>query len=669
MQIAIPSRPRWAGIGPLRLPREALALVAALVLTLVPELLLVERKFAIFGGGFGQPRTLDSALELVAFAAGLGACQLLILYALLRLLSRIHAGSGKRLIYFNFLFLVTAGGLALAAARFQLLSYFSDAVSFQIIRNLSGGSLVQAFLYVLSEAGLLLVAGAGAILVYVILLRLLRRRWPADTAAPGRRKTSVARMLLFALATACLLFAANRVEDVRHALARFNATQLIGAGLAELTDVDRDGYGLFSAYLDPHPFDPARHPLALDVPGNGIDEDGFGGDLAVFRTEAPAATPALAGAKKHVVLIVLESTRGDTMGKSVGGRLLAPNMAALAAEGTQIREAYSHVGFTTASLKSLFSGALEPGPDSPSLFRDFKANGYRTGVFSGQAERFGDVESTVGMRRNSDIFVDAETLKEERAGAFTATASLLVDGQILLREFDRAFGRPAAWQTPTFLYFNFQSSHFPYHNEGVKAFLPGEPIPRGEIGLANKEWVARTYWNSVAYGDWLVGQVVARLKALGQYDDTLVVVTADHGESLFDDGFLGHGHMLNRQQTHIPLVLNAKVAGTAGPVGLTDMRGLILGLLQGGSAAMPGDRPVFQYLGTLDEPGAIGMVERGGVWTILDFATREIRFSDQGAAIRYADLPRSGPLRTRAEQLVASWGRERWRHHLETRAN
>jgi arylsulfatase A-like enzyme len=238
------------------------------------------------------------------------------------------------------------------------------------------------------------------------------------------------------------------------------------------------------------------------------------------------------------------------MGKSFGGRLVAPNMAALAAEGSQVREAYSHVGFTTASLKSLFSGVLEPGPDSPSLFRDFKANGYKIGVFSGQAERFGDIESTVGMRRNSDIFVDAETLKEERAGAFTATASLLVDGQILLREFDRAFGRPSAWQKPAFLYFNFQSSHFPYHNEGVKAFLPGEPIPRGEIGLANKAWVARTYWNSVAYGDWLVGRVIARLKALGQYDDTLVVVTADHGESLFDDGFLGHGHMLNARQTH-----------------------------------------------------------------------------------------------------------------------
>ena len=667
MQAAILSRPRWAGIGPLRLPRQALVLAAAFVLTLVPELLLVERKFAIFGGGFGQPRTLDGPLELIAFAVGLGACQLLMLYAVLRLLARVQSGAGDRLLCFNFLFVVTAGGLALAAARFQLLSYFSDAVSFQIIRNLSGGSLVQAFLYVLSEAGLLLVAGGGAILVYLILLRLLRRRWPADSAAPGRRNAGLARFALFALATFCLLFAANRVEDVRHALARFNATQLVGAGLAELTDVDRDGYGLFSAYLDPHPFDPARHPLALDVPGNGIDEDGFGGDLAAFRTEVSPATPALAGAKKHVVLIVLESTRGDVMGKSFGGRLLAPNMAALAAEGSQVREAYSHVGFTTASLKSLFSGVLEPGPDSPSLFRDFKSNGYKIGVFSGQAERFGDIESTVGMRRNSDVFVDAETLKEERAGAFTATASLLVDGQILLREFDRAFGRLTAWQKPAFLYFNFQSSHFPYHNEGVKAFLPGEPIPRAEIGLANKAWVARTYWNSVAYGDWLVGRVVARLKALGQYDDTLVVVTADHGESLFDDGFLGHGHMLNRQQTHIPLVLNAKGADAAGPVGLTDMRGLILGL-QRGRGAVPRDRPVFQYLGTLDQPGAIGMVERGGVWTILDFATREIRFSDQGAAIRYTDLPRTGPLRARAEQLVASWGRERWRRHLETGA-
>ena len=66
-----------------------------------------------------------------------------------------------------------------------------------------------------------------------------------------------------------------------------------------------------------------------------------------------------------------------------------------------------------------------------------------------------------------------------------------VDGRLLLREFDRRLGRPEAWAQPHFLYFNFQSAHFPYAYPGMDRILPGEPIPRGEISAANRDWVAR----------------------------------------------------------------------------------------------------------------------------------------------------------------------------------
>src|SRR4051794_38490918 len=106
--------------------------------------------------------------------------------------------------------------------------------------------------------------------------------------------------------------------------------------------------------------------------------------------------------------------------------------------------------------------------------------------------------------------------------------------------------------------------------------LPGTPIPRGEIAAANRGWTALTYWNAVACDDWLIGRLIARLKRLGVWDDTLLVVTADHGESLFDDDFLGHGHVINRQQTRVPLILSARVALPAGPVGLYDYRDIVL---------------------------------------------------------------------------------------------
>ena len=62
---------------------------------------------------------------------------------------------------------------------------------------------------------------------------------------------------------------------------------------------------------------------------------------------------------------------------------------------------------------------------------------------------------------------------------------------MLLREFDRRLGRPEAWARPHFLYFNFQSAHFPYSDPGMDRILPGEPIPRGEISAGNRDWVAR----------------------------------------------------------------------------------------------------------------------------------------------------------------------------------
>src|SRR6185295_7400852 len=266
--------------------------------------------------------------------------------------------------------------------------------------------------------------------------------------------------------------------------------------------------------------------------------------------------------------------RSDMIGSQLNGRSITPVLDAMAARGSAAARAYSHVGFTTQSLQSLFTGELAPVDDRQSLFRDFLANGYQVGTFSGQAEDFGGTASLVGMRRGS-IFVDGNTLRNERSFSFAAEGSVNVDGRILLREFDRLLGRPEAWTQPRFLYFNLQSAHFPYSEPMMDRVLPGEPIPRSEIGADNRDWTARTYWNAVAYDDRLIGALIERLRRLGVLDDTLVIVTADHGESLFDDGFLGHGHMLNEQQTRIPFILGRPGVSLQLPIGLDDMREVI----------------------------------------------------------------------------------------------
>jgi hypothetical protein len=652
-------RVSWASAARLTLP-------GVVLVTLIAELVLAERKYAIFGGGFGQSRALDTPLETGAFLAGLLLCQVLLFLLLYRLMRRLHR---KRpdgpLFHFNFAFFVGGGALAVLVGKYQALAFFSDAMSFQIVRNLGGGSLTDALLYSLSEAGLMLIGGGAALIFYAAVRFFFRRRWRAAAPLPDHWRPSGRQFALLLGAAPLMLFAVNRVDDSRAALSRFNSVIAISTLLEQATDFDRDGYSFFSFPLDGRPFDGSRHPYALDIPGDGIDQDGLGGDFVFSGTAPRPARAVLAGRRPNVILIVLESTRADAVGRRVDGRPLTPALDALAARGSAARRAYSHVGFTTASLQSLFTGTLTPVDDRQSLVRDFLANGYEVGVFSGQAEDFGDTANLVGLRRGS-VFVDGTMLKDQRSGAFAAQGSVNIDGKVLLREFDRRLGRPEAWQRPQFLYFNLQSAHFPYFNPGMDRILPGEPVARGDINEANRDRVAHSYWNAIAYNDRLIGALIERLRRLGVLDNSLIVVTADHGESLFDDGFLGHGHMLNEQQTRIPFILSAP--GTAMPdaVGLDDMRAIILAAAgAGASVAPPAGGPVFQFLGSLDRPGAIGTVDGAGRRLVFDFFQETVWDSASGRRTRYADLAAGSPERRAADALIDEWARQRWLRHLE----
>jgi hypothetical protein len=658
---ALPQRTRlrvnWASAARFTLP-------GVILVTLVAELLLAERKYAIFGGGFGQSRPLDTPLEIGAFLLGLLLCQAVLFLLLYRLLRRLHR---KRpdgpLFHLNFAFFVGGGALAILVGKYQALAFFSDAMSFQIVRNLGGGSLTDALLYSLSEAGLMLIVSGVALIFYAAVRFFFRKRWRAAAPLPDHWRLSGRRLALLLGATPLVLFALDRVDDARAALSRFNSPMIVSTLLEQATDFDRDGYSFFSFPLDGQPFDGSRHPYALDIPGDGIDQDGLGGDFT-FSGEAPRPARAIiAGRRPNVILIVLESTRSDGIGRRVDGRPLTPVLDALAARGSAARRAYSHVGFTTDSLQSLFSGKLAPTDDRQSLVRDFLANGYEVGTFSGQAEDFGNTATLVGLRRGG-IFVDGTMLKDERSGAFAAQGSVNIDGRILLREFDRRLGRPEAWQRPHFLYFNLQSAHFPYFNPGMDRILPGEPIARGEIGAANRDRVAHTYWNAIAYNDRLIGDLIERLRRLGVLDNSIVVVTADHGESLFDDGFLGHGHMLNDQQTRIPFILSQPNVAMPEVIGLDDMRAIILAAA-GAGVAPPSGRPIFQFLGSLDRPGAIGTVDGQGRRLVFDFFQETVWDSATGRRTLYADLPAGSAERRAADALINEWARQRWLRHLD----
>ncbi len=638
-----------------------LAATGVVLILSLAELLLANRKFGLFTGGFGQSRAVDGGGEVALFVLGYVCAQVFIGLLAWAIIARLNRSGSNRHLLFHFLF--AFGGLfaGVMALRYQLASYFSDAMSFGLMKQLGGGSLGDAILYGINEITLGVGALLGVVLVYWLIWRWVRRH-PGPTAKdgarygalrPGWKAGGVATLALIG----ALAFIPRSGGDAAFGLNRTQVWSAGGTALDAATDFDRDGYGMIAIIRDDHPFDSARHPLALDIPGNGVDEDGFGGDLELVAIPEQPALTQITGEQPNLVIVVLESTRSDVLGKEVNGQEVAPNLNALAAEGSVTPSVFSHVGFTTESLKSLFSGSLVPAKGSPSLFRELAQSGYRIGVFSGQPEDFGNISATVGMRDAADVYVDAESLKEKRAFSFAAQGSLLVAENHLLAAFDENFGEPSDWQEPVFAYFNFQSPHFPYAHDEMPNRIEDNPIERGAISAKNAEHVQRSYWNAVAAADFWLGELIDRLKASGEWDNTVLVVTGDHGEELFDDGFLGHGHRIGTAQNETFLVINRPDAAPAGPLGLSDLRPIILTAMTGGQPVQP-DFPPFLQIGPLDEPTAIGLAEPDGRIVSIRLDTHEVCFLPENRCLPYDQL--KGSDLTRADAVVARWGSERW---------
>jgi len=638
-----------------------LALICVLGLL---ELALADRKYGLFTGGFGQSQAIDTLDERLLFVAGYVSSIAMLITAVWWIIVRIFRSKRSWPPLF-FLVTIVGGSYALLLAlTFKLGQYFSDTMSFTLMANLGGGSLTDALLFVSNEIFLGITALLLGLIGYILIFRWLSRKFPVQ---PGHPVWPARGRLVIGLFFSTLLLAVTVPAasiDVQNGLNRTLAWGLFAEAANTITDFDNDGYGWVSSMPDQHPFDSARYPLALDVPGNGIDEDGYGGDLQLSAMETQQPNTIISGQRPNLILIVMESARYDTIGKRINGKPVAPNLEAIAKSGSVITPVFSHVGFTTASLKSLFGGALQPAIGSPSLFRELKSSGYGISVFSGQPEDFGDISKTVGMRENADIFIDGEKLKHLRAFSNGAQGSILVDEKHLLKAFASKYAAPSKWDKPQFLYFNFQSPHFPHFHEGMPLTLTDRALPRSEISADKRDSLQQTYWNAVNYSDQQLGKLVSRLKSAGVWDNSVVVITGDHGEDLFEDGMLGHGHNINIRQYGTFLVANRPGVTSDGPIGLSDYRTIILSLLEGQKRHIAA-KPVLMTVGGLDLPTQIGIAESGSRITSLRLDTGEACLVEQKRCANAHNL--AGEFKDRVDRLIQTWGSARWQSRSSAR--
>jgi hypothetical protein len=607
---------------------------AALAITSIDAFLLQQKK-SFFTGGFLSATHANgfadgagfvaTSLIVDASIAGLLAAMILWLTSRLRLrpearLALVALGALAPLVIWDFV-------------TYSLLGYLGDAFDLGLMFDLTGRSASEVFAVSSSHLATpvaLIVAGA------VVLLMLV---WALDRFGPGasRSRTTASRRLAM---LACTAFVGGLLTHgvtsstsdlAEDGLRRKASGQVFMWLISELTDFDRDGSGIGGRTSDPDPFNAAIYPYGLDVPGNGLDENGVGGDLpsAEPAYSEPAAPAATWRHRPDVVLFVLESFRADAVGRIVNGIQVTPALDALAREGVASARAFSHNGYTTQSRFHVFTGSLAALREG-SIVDDFTAQGYQVAYFSGQDESFGGAAMGVGFDR-AEVAYDARRDRDRRYSTYTTAGSLAVSHKVLSARIDEFLAtRDSA--RPLFLYVNFHDAHFPYHHRDMEPILSNRRVPQSEIAPGRRSEVQEMYYNAAANVDRALASTLAGVtRALGA--PPAVIVTSDHGESLFDEGFLGHGYALNHVQTRIPLIVRGLPMEIAEPFGQVDLRNAIAMALSRDSTngaprivEAPG-KTVFQYLGNIHRPRQIAFTGKDGS-LVYDFRDRQVLFPD-----------------------------------------
>jgi len=252
-------------------------------------------------------------------------------------------------------------------------------------------------------------------------------------------------------------------------------------------------------------------------------------------------------AKPNVILITLDTVRADRMGFLGSKKGLTPHLDALASQGVVFERAYSQAPITPASHASILSGTypqyhglrnfgdrLPPGV--PFLPEVLHAQGYKTGAFVGSIILDPKNGFASGFERGFDVY-NAGFHRQKKGER--REASMQRRGEVTLAQVLEWLGQQNQQKdAPFFLWFHLWDAHDPYNPpEPFRSRFPNAPYNAG-----------------IAYVDETVGKLLDYLRSHGLYDNSLIAVAADHGESLGDHGELTHSIFLYDATIHVPLL-------------------------------------------------------------------------------------------------------------------
>ncbi|HEY3380402.1 MAG TPA: sulfatase-like hydrolase/transferase [Vicinamibacterales bacterium] len=301
--------------------------------------------------------------------------------------------------------------------------------------------------------------------------------------------------------------------------------------------------------------------------------------LATTACRSSAPTPPVPATQPSVLLITIDTLRADRLG--VG---LTPTLDALARESVVFSRARSAVPLTLPSHATILSGLLPPhhglrenglyrfDRSRPTMASVLKARGYRTGAVVGAFV----LDRQFGLDAGFDVYDDriprdpnatTSRLEAERPARVVTDAALAVLDTHLIAAPTAAGLSPSA--SPFFLWVHYYDPHSPY-----------EPPP---------EYLARArgnpYNGEIAYVD---AEITRLFDGLGQrrvFDQLVIVVAGDHGESLGEHGERTHGMLLYESAVRVPLIIRApgrlKPAVRPDPASLADVAPTVLALVGG----------------------------------------------------------------------------------------
>ncbi len=267
----------------------------------------------------------------------------------------------------------------------------------------------------------------------------------------------------------------------------------------------------------------------------------FGRVVVVLLALSSCSSSSGPPERRNVILVSVDTLRSDYLSCYGSKESSTPGFDRIAREGLLFENAASVAPTTLPAHASLLTGTspfehwvhdnvgFRLRQDLPTLASTLKARGYRTGGFVGSFV----LDRKFGLAQGFDLYSD-ETPETDRGLRERR-------GEKVLEEALRWIGSED--ETPFFAFLHFFDPHRPY--DPPPAFAPKA------TGLE------AAYRGEVSYVDSLLQRLLLFLDARGLSKSTVLVVTADHGESLGEHGEDTHGFFLYQSTLHVPLLIRA----------------------------------------------------------------------------------------------------------------